>query len=157
MSANGGVSGMLENNISGTINKQIETTKTKLNAKIQNELDEVLNKLGYDKVQQEIDELQSKSAELQKDLDKAEKLLGRMGDFDGFMDGLTAKYTGKITEKYEAFVGKIKDNMKLANSALSGMSFVVDGMPAGDVVTMVKPKKEKKWSWGDSNLGPLII
>ncbi|GAA3509797.1 hypothetical protein GCM10022393_23350 [Aquimarina addita] len=125
------------------VDNKINTSKATLNATIQNELDEELKELGYDKAQKEIDELQQKSGDLQKDMDKAEKWLGRMDNYDDFIDGLKTKYTDKITGAYGEAAKKAGANLGLLNVSLDGMSFIVDGLPPGDVVTMVKAKQEK--------------
>ncbi len=126
------------------IDKKVERSKTKLNSKIQSEFDEKLQELGYDKSQQKIDKAQAESAELQEDIDKAEKYLGRMDDFGGYIDSLKDKYTGKITGKYDAAIAKAGQNLGLLNVTMDGMSFIADGLPPGDVVTNVKVKQEKK-------------
>jgi len=128
--------------IQDELNNEIDSAKNKLNTNIQNEFDEALKELGYDEAQAEIDELQEESAELQEDLDKAEKWLGRMSDYDGFINGLKGKYISKITDKYDEVLGKATSNLASLNTSLDGLGYVVDGMPAGDVVTWVKAKKE---------------
>ncbi|WP_378172831.1 DUF4280 domain-containing protein [Aquimarina sp. SS2-1] len=132
-----------KNTTQGSIDRKVTRTKGKLNTKVQNELDEKLQKLGYDKAQKKIDIAQAKSSELQEDMDKAEKYLGRMGDFGGYIDSLKEKYIGKVTGKYDAAVARAGENLSLLNVSLNGMSFIADGLPPGDVVTNVKPKKEK--------------
>ncbi len=135
----------------GAIDKNINRSKVKVNTKIQNEFDEKLQKLGYDKAQKKIDKVQAESTELQEDMDKAEKYLGRMDDFGGYIDGLKEKYAGKIGGKYDAAIAKAGQNLGLLNVSMDGMSFVADGLPSGDVVTNVKPKKPKKNKKEDEN------
>lgn len=125
------------------INEKISSSKTKLNTKIQNEFNEKLQDLGYDKAQKKIDKAQEESAELQKDMDKAAKYLGRMDDFGGYIDSIKEKYVGKITGKYNDSAAKAGANLAVLNTSLDGLSFIADGLPPGDVVTWVKPKKEK--------------
>ncbi|MGY3795479.1 PAAR-like protein [Aquimarina sp. 433] len=126
------------------LDKKTARSKNKLNKKIQDELDEELEKLGYNKAQKKINAAQAKSAEVQKDMDKASKWLGRMDNFDGFIDNLKEKYTGKVSAKLNKSITSINQNMALANTSMDGMSFAVDGFPKGDVVTNVKAKQEKK-------------
>jgi len=144
---NGEVSKILTNKAKdkaqGTIDKNVTRSKAKVNSKIQNEFDEKLQKLGYDKAQKKIDKAQAESADLQKDMDKAEKYLGRMDDFGGYIDGLKGKYIGKVAGKYDVAIAKAGQNLGLLNVSMDGMSFIADGLPPGDVVTNVKPKKEK--------------
>ncbi|WP_299440429.1 PAAR-like protein [uncultured Aquimarina sp.] len=128
----------------GAIDKNVIRSKAKVNSKIQNEFDEKLQKLGYDKAQKKIDKAQAESADLQKDMDKAEKYLGRMDDFGGYIDSLKEKYVGKIGGKYNDAIAKAGQNLGLLNVSMDGMSFIADGLPPGDVVTNVKPKKPKK-------------
>ncbi|MHA7059020.1 PAAR-like protein [Aquimarina sp. M1] len=130
----------------GAIDKNITRSKATINTKIQSEFDEKLKELGYDKAQKKIDKAQAESAELQKDMDKAEKYLGRMDNFGGYIDGLKEKYIGKITGRYDTAIAKSGQNLGLLNVSMDGMSFIADGLPPGDVVTNVKPKKEKEKS-----------
>lgn len=124
--------------------RKISRAKSKLNNKLQSEFDEKLQKLGYDKAQKKIDKAQAKSADLQEDLDKAEKYLGRLDDFGGYIDSLKEKYIGKVTDKYTNAIAKAGQNLSLLNVSMDGMSFIVDGLPPGDVVTNVKAKQEKE-------------
>ncbi len=132
-----------KNRAQDSVNRKIDRTKGRLNVKLQSEFDEKLKKLGYDKAQKKIDKAQAESAELQKDMDKASKWLGRMDDFGGYIDGLKKKYNDRIAGKLSTAFTKTAANLGLVNVAMDGMSFVANGLPPGDVVTNVKPKKEK--------------
>ena len=124
----------IEKEISDRISTVIKNERTSLNSKIQARIDEELKELGYFDALQEY---QKKSSELQQDIDKASLALKSVGNFGGFIDGVKNKYIGEAAAKYTTAVNKLSNNLKTLNTSLDGLSYVVDGMPKGEVWTTV--------------------
>jgi len=112
----------------------VQIERNTLNNKVQAKIEEELKELGY---YEKLKEYQKESKKLQDDIDKASLALKSVGDFGGFIDGLTEKYLGKAAEKYSKTLNKISNNLATLNTSLDGLSYVVDKCPKGDVVTNV--------------------
>ncbi|WP_158447918.1 DUF4280 domain-containing protein [Aquimarina longa] len=139
-----GLKNVAKDKIKKKITTKIADKREELDTKVQAEIDELLKETGYT---EKINEYKNKSEDLQEDLDKASSVMGALGDFNGFIDGLKDKAIGKVGAKYKKSLSQFTNNMELVNASLGGLSYAASGFVAGDVVTMApdrKPEKEKE-------------
>ncbi len=119
----------------------IEEKREGLDAKVQTEIDEVLNEIGY---LERMQKYKQESEELQEKLDKTSAALDAMSNFNGFIDGVTAKYFGRLGEKYQKAMDQMGKNMTRLNDASRGASYVTSGFATGDVVTQAPDVKKEE-------------
>ncbi|WP_298541130.1 hypothetical protein [uncultured Aquimarina sp.] len=133
------------NQSSNPFEARINEEKTELNTKVQAEIDEVLNEIKY---LERTQKYQQESKELQEDIDRSAAALDVLGDFDAFIDGIAAKHLGRLAGKYKQVMDQMGKNMSRLNDSLRGTSFMTGGFKAGDVVThapdLPKEKEEEK-------------
>ncbi len=115
-----------------------------LNTKVQAKIDELLQEVEY---LEKLQKYQQESKELQEDLDRSAAALDVLGDFGAFVDGIAAEYLGELADEYKEVMDQIGKNMSRLNDSLRGASFIAGGLKAGDVIThapdLEKPQEEE--------------
>ena len=116
-----------------------------LNTKVQAKIDELLQEVEY---LEKLQKYQQESKELQEDLDRSAAALDVLGDFGAFVDGIAAEYLGELADEYKEVMDQIGKNMSRLNDSLRGASFIAGGLKAGDVIThapdLEKPQEEEE-------------